>query len=375
MIDIRDHGAIGDGIADDTAAIQGVLDGLAVRQESQSVLLPVGIYRTTAPLIYRGTYSNAIRLMGEVASAGPSGSVLRYDGPDGGAAVLEFSGGADLVVENLSLDCGLATYGIYAHYDPGSETGLTDLLLERLTVNLGARPGTACISLNVDPAGTFSNGQCDDVAIRSCKFVGGERCITTAMSNCKNFYVVNSVLSYAAVGLQFGGSGVCVLRDCVFWGNSRADVQAQIANLLLDSCESEASRMLLYSPGAILAPGNATVRNCSWSGTAGPDDVVIAYQGKLRLEDNQFWNGRTATSVPRVRLIFDLAMPSALISEFNTFTGAAADYTNGYGNPLFLDAANNDLMSQAHHPKRANWLRCFSDQGGTAGALVRMAAR
>jgi hypothetical protein len=58
VVNVRNYGATGDGIADDTAAIQSLIDAAA---SGGTVLLPVGTYKITAPL----TLGDNITLEGE----------------------------------------------------------------------------------------------------------------------------------------------------------------------------------------------------------------------------------------------------------------------------------------------------------------------
>ena len=68
MLNVKDYGAIGDGSADDTAAIQAAIDSAPT---GGSVYLPAGHYRTTATLIIL----KALRLSGEwVDGRAPVGS-------------------------------------------------------------------------------------------------------------------------------------------------------------------------------------------------------------------------------------------------------------------------------------------------------------
>src|SRR3954447_21255226 len=100
-VSLRSFGAAGDGVTDDTAAIQSCLDVYSGRVRSGAIDVPAGYYRTTRPLVYRGSMGYSLRLRGEVVGSSPSGSVFVYDGPPGGA-VFDFSGGSDCVIEDLA---------------------------------------------------------------------------------------------------------------------------------------------------------------------------------------------------------------------------------------------------------------------------------
>lgn len=67
---VRDHGAVGDGLADDTAALQRAIDAAGT---GGTVFLPLGTYRTSAPL--RGLAQQTFRGAGGTRGTGP-GHVL-----------------------------------------------------------------------------------------------------------------------------------------------------------------------------------------------------------------------------------------------------------------------------------------------------------
>lgn len=66
-LSVRDFGAVGDGIADDTLAIQAAFDAANARKAS--VLVPDGSYRTTATVAL-GTDAFALHMRGEILFAG-----------------------------------------------------------------------------------------------------------------------------------------------------------------------------------------------------------------------------------------------------------------------------------------------------------------
>lgn len=63
VINVRDFGAVGDGVADDTSAIQSAINS-AFSSGRKDIFIPVGTYRTTATLVVNGT---GVRIKGEGA--------------------------------------------------------------------------------------------------------------------------------------------------------------------------------------------------------------------------------------------------------------------------------------------------------------------
>lgn len=72
---VTDHGAIGDGVADDTVAIQACINALTA---NQACYLPAGIYKVTSELTMATNYT-ALRgegITSKIISYGTTGSII-----------------------------------------------------------------------------------------------------------------------------------------------------------------------------------------------------------------------------------------------------------------------------------------------------------
>lgn len=85
VFDARDFGAVGDGVADDTAAIQAAI-AAADAASGGVVYLPTGTYKLTSSLIIASTYG--------IGLVGPIGSGWQPMGSGNGGAILNWAGGA-----------------------------------------------------------------------------------------------------------------------------------------------------------------------------------------------------------------------------------------------------------------------------------------
>jgi hypothetical protein len=82
----RDYGAVGDGKADDTAAIQRGLDDLQKHDKSVVLFVPAGTYRITQTLqTHRAAHTDCmgVRFCGE----DPASTKFIWDGPAGGTMI------------------------------------------------------------------------------------------------------------------------------------------------------------------------------------------------------------------------------------------------------------------------------------------------
>ena len=123
VLNVRDFGAIGDGVNDDTSAIQSAIDAAIPtlnNGEARSVFFPVGEYLITSPLNLTaddGTINRrGIRLFGEVSGSGDYTYGTKIVGKTNGKAIIEIVDNDNFQLENLTLVNSAtdgATVGIY----------------------------------------------------------------------------------------------------------------------------------------------------------------------------------------------------------------------------------------------------------------------
>ena len=112
---VRDFGAVGDGVADDTEALQAGLDAISAdNAHNRTLFFPEGTYRVTKSLFQNYTYGAQLLGTGR-------GSVLRWGGArDPSARIYWSSGNSRNIVEGLVFDgAGLAGVG-YDHDTHGA---------------------------------------------------------------------------------------------------------------------------------------------------------------------------------------------------------------------------------------------------------------
>lgn len=221
-VNVLDYGAVGDGVADDTAAIQAAVN--AAQISGQSVYLPAGTYPVT--------------------SVNGSGAV------NISAGIEMFGDGADTIIKLKTGATGFVIYGynvavfsgLYLHdftVDGNSvataqlDTGLiqilnaSDFVLDNLTVKNGTR-AAAPAGINgiaiADTAGNVTNGTVQNCLIENCS-----KALLNWTSNAKNGLIQGNILRNAsgnglAPGLQInGGQNVKVIGNSIY-GNEGSGV-------------------------------------------------------------------------------------------------------------------------------------------------------
>ena len=122
-INVKDHGAVGDGQADDTAAIQRALDAM---RDGSTVYFPAGVYRLGGEIrILKPKVEHTDgRYLGNNIYGHGRDTTLVWDGPDDGTMMRDM-GMVHCRVIGLSFDGrGRAAYGINHDNDQKFETHL-----------------------------------------------------------------------------------------------------------------------------------------------------------------------------------------------------------------------------------------------------------
>ena len=125
-VNVKDFGAVGDGVADDTAAIQAAIDSITdtgaiitdkERLKSNKVVLPAGIYKTTAVI----ELTDGIWLDG----AGPNVSVIRPTHTGIGISMGNMSDEhANIRVSNLAIEGNTSDAIVYGAWTTTTTVGI-----------------------------------------------------------------------------------------------------------------------------------------------------------------------------------------------------------------------------------------------------------
>ena len=129
IVSVLDFGAVGDGVTDDTAAIQAAIDYASTL--GAELYFPTGVYKHTSTLIWK----NGVRYFGpNVNASNTLGAVLVYTGSDDANAInnpINSSTFASIRIEGLTFVCNALSAGKALFYDTGS----TYLYVEKCKFN------------------------------------------------------------------------------------------------------------------------------------------------------------------------------------------------------------------------------------------------
>ena len=205
------YGAAGDGVKDDTVALQHALNDLNVHQGFCVLYVPAGQYRltsTVSTIRTNGADGNSIAIIGE----SPTNTFLRWDGP-AGATVVQYDAWYSKI-SRLTIDGG-GVAGVDLAYGPDFSTynETSDLVLQGAAIGLLlGYPG--------------SMGQAENEVLR-CSFSGcSDSGIKTASFNALDIWVWYCTFDDCNYGV-YNEAGAFQVWQNFFQNSTTADIGIQ----------------------------------------------------------------------------------------------------------------------------------------------------
>lgn len=191
---VKDFGAIGDGVADDTPAFVAALDSASMF--GHRVIVPAGIYRITSPLVV----PDGVMMLGEGTGSNPlgtpsDGSLVWYDGTDAAIELACHSCGVrDLVIADKAVGTKEAN-GIYILADNRlvESIRLENVLISNFT-------GGTALKMEAKNAGGIVYTSVYDLRIRHAK--RGIHIVQDATSMVNSNSFIHGVISGG--GFEYG---------------------------------------------------------------------------------------------------------------------------------------------------------------------------
>ncbi len=271
-------GAVGDGKADDTNALQAALDSLKESgyDAPNTIYLPAGTYRITRTLHWQKLYSK--HLLG----AGRDTRILWDGAGDGGdvPAVMFHSDGATagVVFEGLVWDgAGKAAIGVDHCSSTDYETHVIHRNEEFINLGTGIFSGSS-------PWFKYVNASAE-ILFDNCLFVNNGNGVVFLSYNALDNTVVNCGFYYCGTGIR-NVTGNVYVRDCHFAGSRDTDIWSHVGDTSALRCTSLGAHRFLHNSG-----NNFVMQDCHLAGWTSPKGAVeITTGAPLTLFDCTFTN-------------------------------------------------------------------------------------
>jgi hypothetical protein len=242
------YGAIGDGKADDTAAIQRGLDELSSPNHSPVLYFPSGKYRITKTLNL--SFNLNLSIIGE----NPENTLIVWDGPPGGT-MLVINGIAYSRFSRLTFDGGRQASvaieqsweGSRGHFDTGNE--YSDNVFRHVEYGIHG--------------GFKGHGFAETSIVRS-RFLRNTRAgVALGNFNALDIWVWDSVFDYCGVGVTNAtGAGNFHVYNSTFRNSTVADLQMQnTGGFSARENYSKDSRAFFISMGPTANPATIDIQN------------------------------------------------------------------------------------------------------------------
>jgi len=298
------YGAVGDGKADDTAALQHALNDLGTPGHSYVLFLPAGTYRITA------TLQMTSQIWVSVLGVDPNSVTIRWDGPSGGTMLLvngvRFSRWGRITWDGS----GRALTAVHHQWDgvvPGAATGNEHMDEVFQGVSFGLRAG--------NPATNFMDSE---MLVIRCKFVGCSQAGVSIESwNALDWFIWYSDFENCNIGVtnQFGAGNFHVYYS-KFANSTVADVTIQnTVYFALRGNFSTGSRKFYSALGAGQNSAQVTLEHNTILDTSDNPSVLVWDLGPFMLFDNII---RSLGSGPAVQQPMQTGVEN--VSVGNTFT-------------------------------------------------------
>jgi Pectate lyase superfamily protein len=305
------YGAVGDGVTDDTAAIQKALNALG--PNNPTLYFPAGTYKITATLTLAG--QQYVNIIGQdpantaIIWAGSAGGTMLYLNGNGESRFdrLTFNGQGNAAVAIDSSWDGVANFA-----DSGNE--FADDVFEN--VGIGFRCGNLGIQCSEHSLlrDTWINNTVAGVAIKN--------------ANALDVFIWYSLFQNNAVGATNSpGAGIFEIYNSIFQGSTTADISTGNTGHFNFRNNYSVGSNRFVSSGGTCAPDLVTIQGNTILDTTNAQSIVQQDLGPVILLDNIIRSSATVTTGPVVRVG---SCFGNLFSMGNTFTVSSPTYASGH---------------------------------------------
>lgn len=263
FVNVKWYGAVGNGITDDTTAIQAAID--AAKTTKQAVYFPTGKYKTTSTLIINDHYLSLIGIgqvsvgLGSDSGSTTYGATIRYYGT-GTALLIGLNPGNDgnfiygTKIENLRIETdnntsigmrvwhaahsrfnNIAIFGMKGSTKIGLkiEAGI-DNIYERIDITGSGQTSGANsteYAIGLEGALGFGNDIATTTVFRRCYF---HYCNIAAHLPGVIFDFEDTIFEASGLGVQLENNGVASFTRCWWEANITDDIYFNNANIVIN---------------------------------------------------------------------------------------------------------------------------------------------
>lgn len=243
IVSVTEFGAKGNGVADDTAALQSAIDAVnAAAPESRILWVPPGVYRFTGTLSITSHYLKIFGL---------HRSMLRKDFDGSGISVQA----NHVSIEGLRIDGG-NRYGAILYFAPNS----SNWEVRNCYLHSSAQRGILVEGGYIGLIASCIIEDCAECGIRLYSLPGA---ICSQVRITDNCYVKGCGTATGGGGIQFGASFGVIIRDCTISSNPGFGISIINGSTVweISGCQLEANGLdqIQIDGGASGAPSSGTI--------------------------------------------------------------------------------------------------------------------
>jgi hypothetical protein len=306
------YGAVGDGVTDDTAAIQKALTGLG--PNNPTLYFPAGTYRITQTLTLAA--QEDVNIIG----ADPATTTILWGG--GSSDMLHLNGVAYSRIDRLTFNGqGAASNGIdqtwdglTGYFDTGNE--YADDVIKNTTSG-----GFAC---------GWAGYGCAETSFLRGKIINTPWGISMGNYNALDMFVWFTLFQNNGRSItNHDGAGNFHVYNSIFQNSTTADIS--IGNTGIFNIRNNYSSGSAYFLGPVEGtnnPANITIQANTILDTTNAKSIAVGNLGPVILLDNTIRSGSGVTNGPVVNVAG--YAPADLFSMGNTFTVSSPTFANGH---------------------------------------------
>lgn len=347
---VKHFGAVGDGVADDTAAIQAAIDNHYL------VYFPAGTYKCLSTLRLR----NGSHLLGEArGQSGGGGNVVQIDsrvvGLSANPAAIRINAGSSnlgvgITIENVwvkgsaasSPDYGYALFPSYGVYAGPQTNGLTirESAITGFTVNVALLDNTYCkidhcyIARAVN-TNLLVYGVCNQIKVSDTQLV-----VPNETGSANRAAVLSNVHLRPRNALQF--PRWVSIENCLIDEVAKNGQTNTIATLRLDQCEDvSVSETVIYTP--VVPPGDPA----GGYGVAVGSGCKRVSLRNVRVEPYSL----TTRHVPLQTILIDEAAEAISLTNVTTATNGGGDIADRAGDTRWVNVNGVSRLRTVTDPR------------------------